>query len=336
MSNRKPNATTFLLKLELETRGYQVTYFEGTQLCLVEKGGKRFFFSSSKTQLQNQMSFWIAQDKYLTKKVLKLASLPTAKGVKMINGDTSPTEKMQFPLVIKPLDKSGGEGVHVGVRSIEEISKYLAEHSQYKEILAEEMLEGEDVRILIVGGKFFAAVKRIPAHVIGDGIHTIFELVENENKRRSALFNKDREGNTFSSDLDLIVFDEEAQSVVRSQGCAPESIPSAGERFFVRKNANTSTGGVSVDVTDDVCMGIRTQCEAAASSLMMTLAGIDIMTKDLSRPLSLLEKSGIVEVNASPGLDLHVFTDIGTRRNPVPLIVDEIEEYFQKMGTPIS
>lgn len=328
MSNRRPNATTFFIREELLRRGFSVHLFDQSQLCIVQKDGKHFFFSSSKMQFQNQMGFWISENKYLTKKVLEYFDLPTAKGMKISASSLDEVESLHFPIVLKPLSMNGGMDVQVGIKSKDDIRTYFERLPQYKELLAEETLSGTDLRVLIIGGKFFAAVKRVPAFVIGDGTHTIQELVEIENVRRFRIFQEDESNRTFSTDLDLILFDAIAEKAVSSYGYATTDVPVQGERVYVRSNANTSTGGISVDMTDQVCMEIRKQCEEVASCLAMTIAGIDIMTADLSRPLSIERGSGVVEVNASPGLDLHILTDEGQRRNPVPLIVDEIEKYF--------
>jgi len=322
------NRSVYFLKQELVSRGYSFHLFPESNLFFAKKNDVSFFSSSTKTQVQSGMGFWISEDKYLTKQVLEFNGLPTARGVKLTADSVERTQFLTFPIVMKPLNLSGGRDVSVGISSKDDVLSYIKKHPIYTHVLAEEMLVGEDVRILIVKGKFFAAVKRRPAFVIGNGIHTIEELVKIENKRRARIFSEDEKNQTYTTDLDLILFDSDAKSCIKEQSRTEASILPRGEQFFVRKNANTSTGGISVDVTDNVCLEIREQCEAVAKTIALTLAGIDIMTTDLSRPLSNDEKSGVVEVNASPGIYLHILTDEGQRRNPAPLIIDEIEEYF--------
>ncbi|HSW89571.1 MAG TPA: hypothetical protein VLH19_01735 [Patescibacteria group bacterium] len=322
--------STYFMCEELKKRGYSTISFDNQFIVHVSKNDKHFYIHAGNGPREQMATYMLCRNKYTMKQVVTKFGFPTSKFMKITPKTTDDVSQLQFPLVLKPLDRFGGTGVVVGIISLEDVRKYFEKHPTYEEALAEEMLEGEDTRILIVRGKFFAGAKRIPAFVNGDGAHTIQELVWIENERRAKIKADDEKNQTYTTDLDLILFDDDSLSLLQETGLSAQSIPKVGQRVFVRKNANTSTGGISIDVTDQVGPEIRSQCEQLAEVLDMGLAGIDVMTKDLSKPLNIEERSGIIEVNSSPGLDLHILTDEGQRHNPVPLIVDEIEEYLAK------
>ncbi len=320
---------------EFEKRGYSTHLFPHSNLFLVEKDGKSVFCSATKTQVQNQLGFFISENKYLTKVVLEKYGVPTARGAKVSAQSTHRLLELTAPFVVKPLNLNGGKDVVIGLGSISEVEVYMREHPQHKDVLVEEMLEGEDIRVLIVRGKYFAAVKRSPAHVVGDGVSTIEQLVNIENEKRKKRTAEDEARGIYTNAIDpcLILFDAESHKFLSEQGKSKETVLALGERLYIRKNSNISTGGTCVDCTDEICEEIRTQCVDAARALTMTFAGIDIMTKNISAPLSLQQKSGIVEINASPGIELHILPDEGERRDPTPDMVDEvIEHFFNKEG----
>src|SRR5258708_7817530 len=301
--------STHFMCEELKRRGYSVITFDNQWVVYVSKGARHFYIHAGNGPREQSATYILCRNKYTMKQVITKFGFPTAKFVKLTPNNIDKANQLQFPLVLKPLDRYGGIGVVVGLHSLEEVREYFAKRPTYTAALAEEMLVGEDTRILIVQGKFFAAAKRIPAFVEGDGTHTIKELVDSENMRRAKIKNEDEKNETYTTDLDLIQFDDDSQTLLKESGLTEKTVPDDGERVFVRKNANTSTGGISIDVTDDVCEEIRKECERGGEVLDMGLAGIDIMTTDLHRPLNIEEHSGIVEVNSSPGLDLHILTD---------------------------
>lgn len=321
------SVSTYFMCEELKKRGYTITTFDNKWVVHVAKGDDHFYIHAGNGPREQSATYILCRNKYTMKQVISKFGFPTSKFIKLTKDTIDLVNQLQFPIVLKPLSRYGGTDVVVGVTTQGDVRNYFTDRPQYEAVLAEEMLQGEDMRVLIVQGKFFAAAKRIPAFVVGDGKSTIAELVKTENNRRIALKKKDERFHTYTTDLDPILFDDQAEIVLQRVGLSPQSVPSQGERVFVRNNANTSTGGISVDVTDDVCQEIRAECERIAKCLDMGLAGIDVMTSDLSKPLNINEGSGIIEVNSSPGLDLHILTDEGQRRNPIPLIVDEIEEY---------
>lgn len=318
--------TTFFMCEELKKRGYTITTIDSQWIVLVSKGKQHFYIDVANGPPSRSPTYVLCRNKYVLKQVISYFQFPTAAYVKVTPATIGEAKKLRFPVVVKPLSGFGGADVVVGVSDLEAIEAYFRKRPQYKEAMVEETLKGQDTRILIVRGKFFAAVQRQPAFIITDGKSSIETCILKENERRSELKRQDRSKNTFTTDLELILYDDQVTATIAEAGHTKDSILPAGMKLFVRKNANVSTGGISIDVTDQVCAGMRKQCEEIAEALCRTLIGIDVMSEDLSRPLDIKNGSGVIEVNSSPGLDLHVLTDEGQRRNPIPLIIDEIEE----------
>lgn len=327
------NLSSFFISKELMRRGFTVTGFYDNDLLLIEKNGKKFYTHASIT-VQQTTAHLICKDKFLSKEVLRRFGFPTPKGIILTKATLASLEaitSLQFPIALKPLNLSGGVGVSVNISSLDEVKTYLETHPNYDKVLAEEMLSGKDTRILVVRGKFFAACQREPASIVGDGVHTIEEIVATENIRRAEIQNKQDAAGEWIEDIFPILFDTDAKKYIEQSGFQLTTVPQSGQKIFVRANANVASGGSSVDVTDDVCPEIRLLCENVAQALNMTTIGVDLMSENLSQPLDRQERAGIVEINGSPGLSLHTLTHIGTRRDPSPLIVDEIEEVMSKL-----
>ncbi|MFO0884728.1 MAG: hypothetical protein U0894_11175 [Pirellulales bacterium] len=170
------------------------------------------------------------------------------------------------------------------------MAAYHVAREEGRSIVVERFAHGHDYRMLVIGNKLVAAARREPPHVIGDGKSTIEALVAkvNEDPRRS---------DGHSTVLSIIKLDAIAQSVLAEQGFTPTSVPGEGVSVLIRRNANLSTGGTAVDVTDEVHPSVAEQAVDAARVIGLDIAGIDVICEDISRPLA--EQGGIVcEVNA--------------------------------------
>ena len=160
-------------------------------------------------------------------------------------------------------------------------------------MLVEQFAPGNDYRLLVVGGKLVAAARREPAQVVGDGVHTIAELVE--------IVNMDpRRGEDHATSLSKIQLDADLAGRAGRPGLDAPLDPPAGQRVLIRRNANLSTGGTAIDVTDRVHPEVAARAIEAAQVVGLDIAGVDVVATDISRPLE--EQGGvIVEVNAAPG-----------------------------------
>ncbi len=173
---------------------------------------------------------------------------------------------------------------------------------------------GADYRLLIVGDKVVAAARREPAQVIGDGMSTIRELVDEINR-------DPRRSDDHATALTKIKLEAIALATLAEQNYTPDSVVPAGERVLIRRNANLSTGGTATDVTDRVHPEVAARAIEAARVVGLDMAGVDVIAVDISRPLE--EQGGVVvEVNAGPGLRMHLEPSAGNARPVGEAIVD--------------
>ena len=251
----------------------------------------------------------IAQDKELTKKLLNAAGVPIPFGRPVLDEDDAwaAAEEIGLPVVVKPQDGNQGKGVTVNIVSREHLRiAYATALEISSSIMVERYLPGHDYRLLVVGGKVVAAARRDPPQVIGDGMHNVRELVEivNSDPRRS-------EGHATA--LTKIRLDEIALLRLSMQGFSADSVPPKGSRVILRNNANLSTGGSATDVTDDVHAEVAASAVAAAQMIGLDICGVDVICDNLLKPLE-EQGGGVIEVNAAPGLRMHLQPSFGKAR----------------------
>ena len=230
-------------------------------------------------------------------------NLPVAKSffVKTPDNLEKIINKIGFPCVIKPANtSSGGKGVTVNVKNLAKAKQAFAEAMSclpgIKGVMVEEMITGADHRILVFKNRVIGALKRTPAHIKADGKNSIADIVDAENKKRA-----EKKG----AYLKPIKTDDLSLKVLESQGYNLSDIPPAGKTIWLRSNANISTGGETTNVTALVNKDTAAICCLVTRILGMEIAGIDIITTDINKPLS--ETGGkIIEVNNHPGLDGHI------------------------------
>ncbi len=265
---------------------------------------------ASQTSDTTAIAVEICQEKPLTNQVLRTVGVPVPEGEVVRSADAAwrVAEDLGLPVVLKPEAGNQGKGVMVNLRSEKEVRDAFEVASQYdSRVLVERHVEGADYRLLVVNGKLVAAARRDPAMVVGDGRSTVAQLVErtNQDPRR-------RPGH--SGSLTRIKLDDAARVVLSQQGLTQESVPEAGQQVRLRTNCNLSTGGTATDVTDEVHPANARLATLAAQVLELDVAGIDMLCKDISRPL--MEQAGaIVEVNAAPGLRMHLQPAYGQPRD---------------------
>ena len=250
----------------------------------------------------------IASDKDLTRRLLKASGIPVSEGrvVTDVEDAWSTACEVGFPVVVKPRDGNHADGVSIGLTTQAQVSKAygIAAHhrpNQLSEVIVERFIPGVEHRVLIVDGKLVAAYKGEPARVIGDGIHTVQELVNRVNT-------DPRRGSGWLFPLDTVKIDDVARLMLEDQGHSADSIPAVGESVELTRSADTTT-----DVTDHVHPEVIARTVEAARVVGLDIAGIDLVTPDISKPME--EQGGaIVEVNAGPGLMSHLNPTLGTPR----------------------
>lgn len=251
----------------------------------------------------------IAQNKTLTKRLLDAAGVPVPQGRPVADAADAwaAMQEIGAAVVVKPQDGNQGKGVTVNVTSREHLEVAFAAAAEYGlTVVVERFIPGHDFRLLVVGRKLVAAARREPPHVIGDGVQTVRQLVEKVNS-------DPRRGEGHATSLTKIRFDDIAFARLALQGFSADSVPGQGVRVVLRNNANLSTGGTATDVTDDVHPEVAARAVAAAQMVGLDIAGVDMVCETMQKPLE--EQGGaVVEVNAAPGLRMHLAPSFGKGR----------------------
>ncbi len=260
----------------------------------------------------------IAQDKDLTKKLLLAAGVPVPTGRPVADADDAWAAALQvgLPVVVKPLDGNQGKGVTVNIVTRDHLDIAFRAAAEHGDVLVEKFLPGNDFRLLVVGNKLVAASRRDPPQVLGDGLHTVRELV--------VIVNQDpRRGEGHATSLTKIRFDDIAVARLAVQELTPESIPARGRRVILRNNANLSTGGTATDVTGDVHPEVAARVVAAAHMVGLHICGVDVVCESVLKPLE-IQNGGVVEVNAAPGLRMHLSPSYGKGRAVGGAMINEL------------
>ncbi|MEL6551935.1 MAG: cyanophycin synthetase [Cyanobacteria bacterium J06621_11] len=266
---------------------------------------------ASLTSHSNILAVELACDKEATKKMLGNAGIPVPKG-SVIYSLRELEDTLDYlggyPIVIKPLDGNHGRGITLEIRSWEEAeAAYDRAKGVSDGVIVEHYYQGRDHRILVIDHKVVAVAERIPAHVVGNGKDSIEVLVEQENRNP-------KRGDGHDNILTKILLDRTTEKVLQSQNMTRDTVLDEGEICYLRETANLSTGGTAVDRTDEIHPQTIWIAERASRIIGLDVAGIDVVTSDISKTLSVAD-GVIVEVNAAPGLRMHVAPSEGVARN---------------------
>lgn len=263
----------------------------------------------------------IAGDKELTTKLLGSAGLPVprADAVRTVDQAVSVAKRIGFPVVVKPLDGNHGRGVCLNLQDEDEVRAAFdvaREQSKRGTIVVESFITGRDYRCLIIGGRMQAIAERVPAHVVGDGTHTVAELVD--------ITNADpRRGVGHEKVLTRIAVTDAAVELVREQGFGMDDVPPDGTMVKLAETGNMSTGGISIDRTLDAHPDNVEIAEEAARLIGLDVAGIDFICPDITEPVR--ETGGaICEVNAAPGFRMHTHPTVGDPQFIAKPVVDSL------------
>ncbi|HEX7151267.1 MAG TPA: cyanophycin synthetase [Thermoanaerobaculia bacterium] len=258
-----------------------------------------------------------AGDKDKTKLILGFHGVPVPKGdvVRTYEGALRVAERIGWPVVVKPLDASKGRGIVTNIHTAEELQGAFEEAKQYRSsVIVETHLEGNDYRLLVINHKFIAAAHRVPAHVIGDGMHTIQQLIDIANA-------DERRGEGHEKVLTKIRIDAGTRQLLELRGLTLESVPEADQIIYLKTTANLSTGGTAVDVTDRVHPANIELAERISWLIDLDICGIDVVAPSIEDPIA-TNRGGIVEVNAAPGFRMHLAPTIGKPRPVGEAVVD--------------
>ncbi len=282
-------------------------------------GARARRISTAETSNTGAIAEIVAQDKELTRDLLRQVGVPVPQGqpVKDAEDAWQVAQEIGGPVVVKPRYGNHGRGVATNLKTREQVmGAYALAAEETDNIVVEQFAPGDDYRVLVVGGKVVAAARREPAQVIGDGIKTIEQLVKDVNR-------DPRRSDDHATALTRIKLCPLALRTIDEQGFRPDSIPAPGVRVLIRRNANLSTGGTATDVTDRLHPDVIARSIEAASVIGLDIAGIDVVAMDISRPLE-QQRAVVVEVNAGPGLRMHLEPSVGTKRPVGDAIIDAL------------
>ena len=288
-----------------------IPYRRLTEGSLVQLGwgSRQRRIQAAETDCSSAIAEAIAQDKHLTKKLLDAAGVAVPFGREVSNVEEAWAAMLEIagPVVVKPKDGNQGKGVTVNIVTHEQLNDaFIAASKISSEVLVERFITGSDFRLLVVGNQMVAAARRDPPIVLGDGVRTVRALVEQVNS-------DPRRGSGHATSLTKIRIDDIALGTLAEQNLNADSVPSKGQRVVMRSNANLSTGGSATDVTDDVHPELAATAVAAAQMIGLDICGVDVMCDSVLHPLE-AQGGGIVEVNAAPGLRMHLQPSYGKSR----------------------
>ncbi|HUF63032.1 MAG TPA: cyanophycin synthetase [Verrucomicrobiales bacterium] len=313
-----------------QARGIPFRRLNTDSLVQFGQGFRRRRIIAAETDRTGAIAQEVAQDKDLTRRLLEEAGVPAPEGrcASSAQDAAEAAREIGFPVVVKPRDAGQGRGVAANLTNGEEVvAAYAAARRESEGVLVERFIPGADYRLLIVGERLVAAARRDPAQVIGDGSHTVRQLIEQANA-------DPRRGDHHATALSRIHLDEVALSVLAQQELTEDGIPAAGQKVLIRRNANLSTGGTAVDVTSEVHPAVAARAIEAARVVGLDIAGVDVVASDISVPL---EKQGgaVLEVNAAPGLRMHLSPSSGVPRPVGEAIVELLYPPGQNGRIPV-
>ncbi|MGH7585873.1 MAG: cyanophycin synthetase [Gemmatimonadales bacterium] len=259
----------------------------------------------------------LASDKEETNRILSSLGLPVPRQ-RLVTGEDDAVrqaERVGYPVVVKPYNANHGRGVSIGLTRSEEVRTAFHSAQQHsRSVIIESFIRGDDHRMLVVQGRLIAVSRREPGHVVGDGEHTISQLID--------LTNQDpRRGIGHEKVLTRIELDGQAERLLAAKGWTAATVPAAGERVYLRSTGNLSTGGTATDVTDVVHPDNVEMATRAVQAIGLDVGGVDFLTTDVTE--SFKDTGGaICEVNAAPGFRMHMAPSEGRARDVAGPVID--------------
>ncbi len=326
----KPGPSTEAIIKAAKKRKIPVKRIGGDSLLLLGTGSKQKMVQATISSETSFLAVEHACNKQMTKDLLRNAGLPVPEGqaVRTAEEIFAAASHIGFPLVLKPLNGRQGQGVITNIKNIDELANVVNCMDQHvKQFIVEKYYEGHDYRLLVVGGKLVAASLRLPPFVIGNGEDSIRSLIEVENKNPLR-------GEGHEKPMTKIPFNFTVKCFLEKFGYSLESIPDKGEIVQVVGNANLSTGGQAIDVTDEIHPSVSRAAVQAAKVIGLDIAGIDLICKDITKAFH-PEDAAIIEVNAAPGIRMHHYPSKGKSRDAGLAIIDHLFKNREEAAIPI-
>ena len=309
---------------EAASRGIPWIRLNQYSLCQLGYGANQKRIQATVTSETSSIGVELACDKEDTKYLLEQAEIDVPRG-DIISRESSLEEAcgyVGYPLVIKPIDGNHGRGITVDIQNYEDaVVAFHAAKAVSRRVIVEKFITGEDYRLLVINNVLVAGAKRTPAHVIGDGKQTVEELIKEVNS-------DPRRGYGHEKVLTQITINDLTKTIIKDAGKTLETVLKKGEQLILKDTANLSTGGTAEDITDIIHPANVSMAERISKIIDLDICGIDIMTSDISQPLS--ETGGaVLEVNAGPGFRMHLAPTTGLPRNVAAPVIDKL---FPKQG----
>lgn len=313
--------STQILMREAIKNGIDVEILDRDANFIVLKKGKHIEYikQCTKTGKDSYVTMLIMENKVVTKKVLEKNNIPTPKGKSFTNIDEAfvYAKSLGENIVIKPNSTNFGIGVYIfeGTATDNDINEALkVGFNEDTTVIVEQFIKGNEYRFLVVGDEVAGILQRVPANVVGDGVKSIQELVEEKNK-------DPLRGKGYKTPLEKITIDDNVKLFLNMQGKDQNYIPKANEQVFLRQNSNISTGGDSIDHTDDVLQKYKDIAVLASKSVDAKFNGVDMIIEDYSDPNS---DFGIIELNFNPAIHIHSFPYKGKRRKIAKKVLETL------------
>lgn len=305
--------STQILMKEAIKRGIKVEVLDKSEnfISLKKCDKKEYVVQATKTSKDNYVTILIMENKVVTKKVLEDNNIKVPKGEEYSSLEEAISKSSKFigkPIVIKPKSTNFGIGVAIfteGASKEDMVKAFEIAFENDKTVLIEEFIKGKEYRFLVVGDKVLGILHRVPANVVGDGINTISELVDikNEDPLR---------GKGYKTPLEKIILDKNAELFLKQRGIDFNYIPRVDEIVYLRENSNISTGGDSIDYTDDIPQKFKDIAVKAAKAVKAKICGVDMMIDDYKDENS---SYAIIELNFNPAIHIHSYPYKGEERN---------------------
>jgi cyanophycin synthetase len=314
----RPGPTASVLIAEARRRGIPVRRAPGEEVVQLGLGRNLRRMDATMTDRTSVIATDITSDKDRTKRLLDRYLLPVPRGgvAHTLDEALEIAAELRFPVLLKPLDANDGRGISGRLETEDDVrAAWPAALAEHPTVVVERYLGGRDHRVTVIDGRVVAVAERVPAHVVGDGRRTIRELAEAENR------NPARDLVSPAHTLVPLPLDGLTEQFLARGGLTLDSVPASGETVHLRATANISTGGTSIDRTDEIHPRNAGLCELAAAAVGLDIAGIDVLTPDIGVPFD-ENGAAIIEVNASPGIRMHTDPDEGTPRDVPGAVLD--------------
>jgi cyanophycin synthetase len=297
----------------------RIPWIRLNEQSLIQLGHGRFQqrVQATVTSRTSHIAVELASDKEETNRILAHLGLPVPRQrlVQRADDAVAAAERVGYPVVVKPFNANHGRGISIHLTTEEQVRaafEVAREHS--RSVIIESFITGEDHRMLVIAGELVAVSKRVPGHVVGDGVHTIEELVDEVNL-------DPRRGIGHEKVLTRLVFDHQADAMLGRKGYTRETVPPSGEHVFLRSTGNLSTGGTATDMTDLVHPDNAEMAVRAVKAIGLDVGGVDFLTTDITQ--SYKEIGGaICEINAAPGFRMHMAPSEGRARDVAGPVLD--------------